>query len=82
MAEPIIIRDAIAAREAKEPLRGDEGFHRFTALIELDGQIEEEVDVDARNEALAWQMAQRIVETDMVPGCRVASLEERFGFYL
>jgi hypothetical protein len=84
-AEPILSDSGqLLAQEAPFGVSYDRhGLKRFTAFCkDPTGQWGEELDVDAVNARYARLMAERLIATDLVPGCTVGAVEERFGWYM
>ena len=68
-----------------------DGLRRYTAFMRYtfegpEGEDPfhsiEEIDVDARNEGEAWDVADRARESDYEPDGVIFRVEERFGWYM
>ena len=85
---PYAIRDGLVIDRQSGAYRFSvetEGLRRYTAFMRYNEggfQSIEEIDVDARTEAEAWDVAQRARENDYEPDGVIFRVEERFGWYL
>lgn len=86
--KPYEIRDNLVIDSSSGAYRFSvetEGLRRYTAWVKfsIDGFDEiEEIDVDARDEGEARDVASRAIESDYEDGGVIQRVEERFGWYL
>lgn len=76
----VIDRDSGAYRFTVER----DGLRRYTAFVRFgeDEYAIEEIDVDARSEGEARDVARRALDADYEEGGVIFRVEERFGWYL